>query len=170
MAIVVALMAMLLMSALGAALVLTTSAETAIAAHFRDTRAGFYAADAALELAIAEIASQPDWTPLLDGSLPSALAHEPPAGAWRLADGSSLDLDRLINRLNCRNAAGCTASNLIALTAQRPWGTNNPVWQLYAYGPLAMFILPDLPGPSGASDASQYVVVLVAADPTENDG
>jgi len=172
MAVVVALMSMLLMSALGAALVLTTSAETAIAAHFRDAQVGVYAAEAALALAIAEIATQSDWTPLLDGSLASALAREAPAGAWRLADGSSLDLDRLINRLNCGNAVGCTASSLVALTPRRPWGANNPVWQLYAYGPLNLFPgLPSLPGPSGgASDASQYVVVLLADDPSENDG
>lgn len=170
MAVLVALMSMLLMSALGAALVLTTSAETVIAAHFRDAQIGVYVAEAALELAIAEIATQSDWTPLLDGSLPSTLARLPPAGAWPLADGSSLDLDRLINRLNCRNALGCTAPSLVALTPQRPWGANNPVWQLYAYGPLATF-LPGLPGPpGGANDASQYVVVLLADDPSENDG
>ena len=173
MAVVVALMSMLLMSALGAAVVLTTTADTAIAAHFRDAQAGVYAAEAALELAIAEIAPQSDWTPLLDGSLPSALAREPPSGAWTLADGSPLDLDRLVNRLNCRNAVGCTASSLVALTPQRRWGANNPVWQRYAYGPLAAF-LPGRPGspgpPGGANDASQYVVVLLADDPSENDG
>jgi hypothetical protein len=170
MAVLVALMSMLLMSALGAALVLTTTAETAIAAHFRDAQVAVYSADAALELAIAEIATQLDWTPLLDGSFQSALAREPPAGAWTLGDGSSLDLNRLINRLNCRNASGCTASSLVALTPQRPWGANNPVWQLYAYGPLATF-LSGQPDPSGgASDASQYVVVLLADDPSENDG
>ena len=173
MALVVALMSMLLMSALGAAVVLTTTADTAIAAHFRDAQAGVYAAEAALELAIAEIATRPDWTPLLDGSLRSALAREPPSGAWMLADGSSLDLDRLVNRLNCRNASGCSASSLVALTPLRRWGANNPVWQLYAYGPLATF-LPDLSGlpgpPGGAHDASQYVVVLLADDPSENDG
>ena len=38
MAVVVALMSMLLMSAVGAAVVLTTSAETAIAVHFYDGR------------------------------------------------------------------------------------------------------------------------------------
>jgi len=170
MAVVVALMSMLLMSALGAALVLTTSAETAIAAHFRDAQNGVYSAEATVELVIAEIGPQPDWTPLLDGSFQSALAREPSAGSWTFADGSSLDLDRLINRLNCRNASGCTATSLAALTPQRPWGANNPVWQLYAYGPLAAF-LRDLPGaPGGANDASQYVVVLLADDPSENDG
>ena len=40
MAIIVALMAMLMMSALGAALVLTTSSETTIAANFRNAQEG----------------------------------------------------------------------------------------------------------------------------------
>ena len=49
-------------------------------------------------------------------------------------------------------------------TARRPWGTNNPIWRLYAHGALA-----DL-SPSGAIDSNVYVVVWVADDPLETDG
>jgi hypothetical protein len=81
-----------------------------------------------------------------------------------LADGSPLDLDRIVNMLNCRNASACSVSSLAAITAQRPWGANNPVWRLYAYGPLPTLL------PEADIDASQYVVVMVADDPSENDG
>ena len=48
-ALVVALMTMVLMMALGAALVLITSSETMIAANFRVSQEAFYAADAVFE-------------------------------------------------------------------------------------------------------------------------
>ena len=94
MAIIVALMAMLMMSALGAALVLTTSSETTIAANFRDAQEGLYAADAAVELAMDHLAATPDWNPILEGQAQSAFVDGQPAGVRTLADGSSLELDR----------------------------------------------------------------------------
>jgi hypothetical protein len=164
MAVVIALMSMLLLSALGAALVLTTSAETTIAANFGEAQAGLHAADAAVELAVADLATAADWTPILDGSVWSGLAHTLPEPGRTAADGSPLDLDRRVNTLNCRNGDGCDAGDLTALTGERPWGPNNPVWRLYAYGPLST-LLAD-PG----IDSAQYVAVLVADDPSENDG
>ena len=91
MAIIVALMAMLLMSALGAALVLTTSSEALVAANFRNAQEGVYAADAALERAMADLASMPDWQPILDGSMQSGFVDGPPSGVQTLADGSLLE-------------------------------------------------------------------------------
>jgi hypothetical protein len=164
MAVIVALMSMLLMAALGAALVLTTSAETIVAANFREAQQGVYAAEAAFDLATADLALAPDWTAVLDGSAPSSFASEPPGPLRTLADGTPLDLDRLANMLNCRKARGCTAANLVAVTAQRPWGANNPVWELYLYAPLSA-VLAD-----ASVASSQYVVVLVADDASENDG
>src|SRR5712671_2562876 len=68
-ALIVCTLAMLLMMALGAALVLTTSAETMIAGNFRDAREGRYAAAAGLERAIGDLSAVPDWGPLPGGSL-----------------------------------------------------------------------------------------------------
>ena len=59
-AMVVALMAMLLMSALGAALILTTSSETMIAGNFRDGGEALYAADGALERSIDDLLTVED--------------------------------------------------------------------------------------------------------------
>ena len=164
MAIIVALMAMLMMSALGAALVLTTSSETTIAANFRNAQEGLYAADAAAELAMDHLAAMPDWNPILEGVAQSAFVDGPPGGVRTLADGSLLDLGEAVNMLNCRKVTACSASELTAITAQRPWGANNPVWRLFVYGPLSSLL------PAHAVDSVYYVIVLAADDPSENDG
>jgi len=50
-----------------------------------------------------------------------------------------------------------------AFTAERPWGTNNPRWQLYAYGPLDQML------PTDTINSAMYVIVWVADDPSEGD-
>jgi hypothetical protein len=50
-----------------------------------------------------------------------------------------------------------------AATAERPWGPNNPRWQLFSYGWLRNAL------PAGAIDSAYYTVVLVADDPSEID-
>jgi hypothetical protein len=163
MAIIAALMATLLMSALGAALVMTTSADALIAANFRTTYEGLYAADAALERSIDDLATVADWSAVLDGSVSSAFVDGPPAGVRTMADGSLLDPSQAPNMLNCRRSTACSAVNLAAITAQRPWGANNPVWRLFAYGPLSALL------PPPAIESPYYVIVMVADDPSEND-
>ena len=163
MAIIVALMATLLMSALGAALVLTTSSDALIAANFRNAQEGMYAADAALERAIADLGTLADWNAVLDGSASSAFVDGTPGGVRSLADGSSLDLDQTLNVMNCRKVTACSASDLTANTAQRPWGANNPVWRLFAYGALSSLLSPH------TIESAYYVIVMIADDPSEND-
>jgi hypothetical protein len=48
-------------------------------------------------------------------------------------------------------------------TADRPWGRNNPRWQLYASGWLARLV------PDASAQARAYVLVWVADDSAEND-
>lgn len=163
-ALVIAMMAMLLLTALGAALVLTTSSETIIAGHYRDSGEAMYAADAALELALDDLLTVSDWNALLNGSAQSALVDGPPGGSRTLPDGSSLDLTQVLNLANCQKVTACSSSDMDAITADRPWGPDNPRWQLYAYGRVSDVI------PARAIDSSSYVIVLVGDDPSENDG
>src|SRR5438309_4268936 len=79
-AMIVALMAMLLMSALGAALVMTTTSETIIAGNFSRGQEGLYAADAAFERAMDDLLTVPDWNKLLDGTTQSAFIDGGPSG------------------------------------------------------------------------------------------
>jgi hypothetical protein len=163
-AMIVAMMAMLLLTALGAALVLTTTSETMIAGNFRNGQEGMYAADAALERAMDDLLAVPDWNQLLDGTARSAFVDGAPGGSRTLPDGSSIDLGQALNMANCQKTASCSAADLAANTPQRPWGANNPVWKLFAYGPLDAML------PTSSIDSPYYVVVMVADDPSENDG
>ena len=79
-AMVVAVMAMMLMAALGVALILTTSTEVIIAANFRSAAEGLYAADGILERAIGDLLRVADWNPVLDGTLQSSFIDGSPGG------------------------------------------------------------------------------------------
>jgi len=161
-AMILALMAMLVMSALGAALLVAAATESRIARNFRNSTEAFYAADAAIEYSVGELQSTADWTALLAGIARSSFADGSPHGRRRLADGTAIDLDRLVNIANCGRFTACPDSAMDAVTPERPWGANNQRWQLFAWGPLGG-VMP------GAIASSFYVVVLVADDPSECD-
>lgn len=162
-AMVLAVMAMLLLAALGAVLTLTTTTETIIAAGFRTQEAARYAAEAGAERALADLAAAGDWGAFIDGSARSTFVDGLPGGARTLVDGSSLDLGAQVNLANCQAAAGCSTAEMNAVTADRPWGLNNPRWQLLAYGAL------DAVAPEATLNSPHYVVVLVGDDPSETD-
>jgi Tfp pilus assembly protein PilX len=162
-AVVIALMAMLLMTALGLALVMTTTSETKIAANYRDSQEALYAADAGLERSMEDILTVPDWNKLLDGSTQSAFIDGPPSGARTLADGTQLDLTQVVNMANCEKVTTCSVADMNANTGSRRWGLNNPRWQLYAYNSINNML------PTGTVNSPYYVVVLVGDDPSEND-
>lgn len=81
---IVALMSIMLMSALGSALVLTTVTEMTIAGNHREATSAFYAAEAAVEWTMQELRLQSDWSalttnnPYLDSRLDDLL---PPGAA-----------------------------------------------------------------------------------------
>jgi hypothetical protein len=156
-------MALLLLSAFGLALVLVSSAEIATAANDRDREAALQAADAALERSVAELLATADWDEVLAGLRQSARVDGPPAGERRLPAGGTLDLAAVAGLVNCGKPAACSAGEMDAVTSARPWGANNPRYQLFAYGPLETGVRP-------AAAPLPYVVVMVADDPMEHDG
>ena len=162
-AMIVALMAMTLMIALGTALLLTTTTETRIVTNFRNNSESLYAADAGLERALDDMLTIPDWNSLLNGSARSALVDGAPTGTRTLADGTVLDLGEVLSMANCQKTTACSATDLTAITVERPWGANNPVWQPFAYGKLNDVL------PAGGISSPYYVVVMAADDPSEND-
>lgn len=161
-ALVVALMAMLLLSALGLALVLTTNTETMIAGNFRGAEEALYAADAGIERTMQDVLTVPDWNNILNGSTKSAFI-DGPAGVRTLSAGTTLDLNEATNMANCGKTSACSAAEMDAVTDDRPWGKNNPRWQLYAYGPLSDIV------PTNTVNSEMYVVVWAGDDPSEND-
>jgi len=164
MAIVIAMMALLLLTALGTALVMTTSTETLIAGNFRNANEGLYAADAAVERAMDDLLTVPDWNQLLSGAVQSAFIDGPPSGGRTLPDGSTLDLGQVLNMANCNKLTTCSIADMNTSTTQRPWAANNPRWQLYAYGKVSDML------PNGTINSPYYAIVMVADDPSENDG
>ena len=163
-ALIVALMAMLLMMALGTALILTTSTESKISRNFKTGAEALYAADAGLERAVDDLRTIPDWSAALSGAAQSSFTDGAPAGRRALADGRPIDLGEIVNLANCHKTAACSSSDLEDVTAARPWGPNNPVWQPFAWGRLADIAT------AGAVNSVFYLMVMVADDPSENDG
>jgi hypothetical protein len=162
-ALITALMAMLLLSALGLALVLTTSTETMIAGNFRDGQEALYAADAGVERVMDDLLTVPDWNNILNGTIRSAFVDGSPSGTRGLPDGSSLNLAEATNVVNCGKVTTCSIADMNAVTEDRPWGTNNPRWNLYAYGLLNQMV------PTSTINSSLYVIVWVGDDQSEND-
>jgi Tfp pilus assembly protein PilX len=162
-ALVIALMSMLLMMALGMALVLTTMTETRISANYREGSEALYAADAAIERVMQDLLTVPDWnTVIADGGTTSAFIDGPPDDRT-LPDGTTLDLVEATAMVRCGRIA-CDEDDISTSTDERPWGDNNPRWQLYAYGPMTDML------PTDTINSRMYVVVWVADDPSENDG
>jgi Tfp pilus assembly protein PilX len=163
-ALVVALLSMLLLSALGVGLMMTTMSETMIATNYRDNGEALYAADAGVERVMQDLLTIPEWDNLLavenartsftDGSAP---------GARTLPDGSELNLLYATNMLNCNKTATCTTAEMNAWSAERPWSTNNPRWRLIGYSPIADII------ETGTVLSTMYVAVWIADDQSETD-
>jgi hypothetical protein len=160
-AMMMALMALSLLMALGVAMLLSSSTEVLIAGTFRDQRSAVYAADAIAARAADELAALSDWDAVLSGAVVSSLVDGPPTGTRTLHDGAAVDLIKVVNLATCEKPTTCTTSDMNAVTAQRPWGTNNPRWRLYAFGPLAQML------PAGILDSPWYVLLMVADDPLQ---
>ncbi len=156
--------ALLVLSALAAAVMLSSSTEARIAAAFRAGVEGRHAADAAAERTLVDLAGTADWSAALSGLARSSFTDGPPSGTRTLPGGGRVDLDAVRNLANCGHAGPCSDAELDAVTAARPWGSNNPRWQIFAYGPLAEM------SAQSRFRSRFYVVVLIGDDPGEVDG
>jgi hypothetical protein len=151
-ALIIALMAMMLLTALGAATVMVSRTETAIANNYRNSQEALYAADAALERVVQDLLMAPRWNDILAGNLTSAFTDGSGTSSKTLPTGGTITLSAATQELQ-------TETNTANL-----WGANNPVWQLYAWGPI------DELTDAVNIDSPMYVAVWVADDPAETDG
>lgn len=161
-ALVLVLLCATLFLALGGALVTLASTDATISATFRESAAALAGAEAALARVTADLATAADWNAALTGSAISGFQDGTAAGSRRLPDGTLLDLVTATDIERCGNAS-CTNAQLDAVTAERPWGVNNPRWQRYASGFLRAI------APSSADAPHVYVIVWVGDDPLETD-
>jgi hypothetical protein len=163
-ALIVVLMATLLLGAVGAALVMVTSADVLIAANTGAANEVLYAAEAGFERTLGELRDTPELTSILNGSVTSAFLDGAPGGQRTMADGSRIDLGQILSLATCDKPTACSASDINVPRDNRPWGALNPRWRLLSYGPLD-------PAPSGIrSGLPVYVVSMVADDPSDTDG
>lgn len=163
-ALVIALLAGMLLSALGLALLLTSRTETIIAANARAAQQALYAADAAIERARGDLAAVSRWTTVLGpGAIPECAHLLSTFAASACGDRSQLVVT-LPGTNQTIDLAAATDAIQAASDAQNFWGANDPVWRLYAFGPIAALQQP------GALDTPMYVAVWLADDPSETDG
>ena len=155
-AVVMALLIAILVGAVAAALVSLTTTETLINATFRHGKETSYGAEAALERALHDLATMPDWSPVLaaaPGNLMSGF--DDGAAVTRAPDGRALDL--------------------AVLTAERQresdqrdgpavFGADSPRWRLFAHAS------PDALMAAAGLDLPLYLVVWVADDESDGDG
>ena len=160
---IVALIAIVIMAALGTALMLITATESKIAGNFRLAFEAAYAADAVLERALDDMEAVHDWSTVLNGSVQSAFVDGPASGLRTLADGNTIDLSEVVNVANCQKTSPCSEDDFNRVTDERPWGLDNPRWQPFAWGPLNKLTA------SGSIDSPFYVLALVGDDPSECD-
>jgi len=153
-ALILVLLVMMTLSALSMSLAMMVSTESRVAANYRDGIEVSYGAAAALERVLPDLAAAPDLNGVLAGVTVSSFI-DGPAGLRRLPDGTFTDLRALTSMVNCGRPV-CRDVDLDEVRDDRPWGRNNPRWQLYGYGRL--------PG-----DSRVYTVVWVADDASETD-
>jgi hypothetical protein len=139
MTLVIALMSLILLSAFSMSLTVTMDTDMRVSDNYASSRAAMYAAEGALHIAAHELLAPADWNGLLASGALSTFVDGAPTGARQLGDASSVDLTQATQAANAE---------------LRPWGANNPVWRLFAYGWLGR----------------TYVIAWVADDAGENDG
>jgi len=149
MGVMLALIATVLLGALGGGLVTVTNTEAAISMNFRDAAETLYAAEGGAEHVVQELQRATAWDDWLSG-----------AAASNLTDGTltpRLPSNRVVS------LAAMTTELQAEWDAAAAWGPNNPRWRLVAHAPLNQVIAGGRPGTS-------YVAVWVADDPSESDG
>jgi len=152
-ALIIALMATMLLTALGAALVMVTNTETAITTNYRNAQEALYAADAGIERVVQDLLMVPNWNRILDATATkSAFSESGCAGTVTLANGESVNLTAATNTLQSET----DTANL--------WGTNDPAWKAYACGKMSDLL------PNDSIDSNMYIVIWVGDDPSETDG
>jgi hypothetical protein len=148
-ALIIALIATVLLSALGVGLVMLSNTEGGIASNYRQGSEMLYAADAAVERVVQDLLLVPRWNDILSGTIQSGFVDN--STSPTTPSGQQLNLTALTAELQ-------TQAN-----ATNPWGPNNPQWRLFAYGPLN-----EMAG-TGTIQSSAYIVVWMADDPSETD-
>jgi hypothetical protein len=151
-----AIVVVLLMTAIAGAVAIASRTEVLIAADFRQSRAALYAAEGAVGLAVRDLGAAADWNAVLTGASASSFTDGAAIGSRTLPGGDVVVL--------CCGSGSLTADVQQRAHGGRSWAADTPVWQLFAWGPAASWL------PPGRVDSTIYVVAWVADDPGDGDG
>lgn len=147
MPLVMVLMALTLLTGLGTVLIVGTMTETAVAAAYGQGVATFYAAEAAVEFAVRDLAARANWDAVFTGTEASTLADGPAGAVWRVG-GRELDLAH-------------ETAEVEALLASRDLPAEAPP-QLYAFGTLQALT-------GTGPDVPVYICAWVAESPAADE-
>lgn len=163
-ALIVALMATMLLTALGMAAVLVSNTEGMITANYRRSGEAIYAADAAVEMAVQDLLMVPRWNDVISGGAAGTPAVSSMTASFVYGSASTeFDIPAGGKVILCCSASSVSGQLQSETNTANLWGPNNPSWRLYAWGPLSSI----LPTQTVGSDA--FVAVWVADDPSESD-
>ena len=152
-ALIIALLSMMLLTALGAAVVMVTNTETMIANNHRNSQEAIYSADAVVERVVQDLLMVPRWNDVLAGSVQSSFIDGDMAVQKTLPGGGKI--------LLCCGGNTATAQLQADTDGLNLWGANNPQWKLFAWGPMSEIL------PGVTVDNPYYVAVWVADDPAD---
>lgn len=162
-ALILVLLVTAFLSALGMGLLLAVFMDRLATGNRAGSVAMLYAADSAIEITARDLAQIADWDRVLSGERAGSFTDGVAGGVRTLPGGTQVDLTLATNSLNCGRSTTCTTAQMNVTTRERPWGPNNPRWQLFAYGPMRQL-------PQIARPAVCYLAVWVADDVREQDG
>jgi len=165
MALITALLATMLLTALGMAAVLVSNTEGMITANYRRSSEALYAADAAVEMAVQDLLMVPRWNDVISGGTAGNPAISSVTGSFVYgASTATLDIPAGGQVVLCCSATSVSGQLQGETNTANLWGVNNPTWRLYAWGPLINIL------PTATVDSDAFVAVWVADDPSETDG
>ena len=153
-ALIIALMSMMLLTALAAAVVMVTNTETMISANHRNSQEALYAADAAVERIVQDLLMTPRWNDVLAGTVQSSFIDGAMTSTKTMPTGGSMVLCCGTNTATAQLQSDTDSLNL--------WGANNPQWKLFAWGPLSDILS------NSQIDSTIYVAVWAADDPADS--
>src|SRR4029453_1938232 len=120
-ALIIALMATMLLTALGAAMIMVTTTETKISNNYSNSQEALYAADAAVERVVQDLLLVPRWNDILTGSVQSSFVDGGMAEQKHLTGGGLTTL--------CCGTNSATGQLQADTDKLNMWGANNPQWR-----------------------------------------
>jgi hypothetical protein len=155
-ALLIALLTVLVVSAIGAVLISVAIVETTITGAHRYAAEASYAADAAFERALRDLDLLPDWSLAL---LP------PPANVQStFVDGQLYPSAPDGRQLDVMALTAARQAHSDAQSGPSVFGADSPQWRIYAHSSLAAIL------PPGTPVQPAYVLVWVSDDGEDGDG